>query len=161
MRNDTILMIVSMTKSHTVSATIFQNFETSICNWTRNGVDMDTGVHLVRVHFHRTLPAKLTYAKMTRGLNQFAFRINNKNQVVCGINIEKVRKGQNTLNDTLRPNHGYVGQKNKNEELNLQTGPIKMNSSKKSDGAEMLYPERRRMGWLFNIETRDPRTKTD
>ena len=60
-------------------------------------------------------------------MNQFAFRINNKNQVVCGINIEKVRIGQDTLNDTLRPNHGYVGQKNKNEELNSQTGPIKMN----------------------------------
>ena len=170
MRNDTILMIVSMTKSHTVSSNKFQNFETSTSKWTyhrvrffptNRGVDMDTGVHLVRVHVHRTLPAKLTYAKMARGLNQFAFRINNKNQVVCGINIEKVRKGQNTLNDTLRPNHGYVGQKNKNEELNLQTGPIKMNSSKKSDGAEMLYPERRRMGRLFNIKAMDSRTKTD
>ena len=53
-----------------------------------------------------------------RGLNQFAFRINNKNQVVCRINIEKVRIGQDTLNDTLRPNQGYVGQKNKNDELN-------------------------------------------
>ena len=73
-------------------------------------------------------------------MNQFAFRINNKNQVVCGINIEKVRIGQNTLNDTLRPNQGYVGQKNKNEELNLQTGPIKMN---------------------FSPHDRDPRTKTD
>ena len=86
------------------------------------------------------------YAKIARGLNQFAFRINNKNQVVCGINIEKVRIGQNTLNDTLRPNHGYVGQKNKNEELNFQTGPIKMNFGRKR---------------LFNIKSRDPRTRTD
>ena len=66
----------------------------------------------------KRFPAMLIYMRIPRGLNLFAFRINNKNQVVCRINIEKVRIGQDTLNDTLRPNQGYVGQKNKNDELN-------------------------------------------
>ena len=96
---------------------------------------------------------KLTYAKIARGLNQFAFRINNKNQVVCGINIEKVRIGQNTLNDTLRPNHGYVGQKNKNEELNLQTGPIKMNFRPKSKTNEVLSRDRDVLSGTETYET--------
>ena len=76
--------------------------------------------------FEQLFPAKIKWIEIAWSFNKFACRINNKNQVVCGINIEKVRRGQNTLNDTLRPNQGYVGQKTKNERLNSQIGPIKM-----------------------------------